>query len=95
MHTHTPSTGRTLPYGLARNPAWYVQDDFLDALHAQNMESHKHLLAEVGLDTADIPAPDLCLLGVFMGSIGEILYKYNIPFYIKLEEKDRTPQPRL
>ena len=36
------------------------------------MESHKYLLAEVGVNTADIPAPNMCLLGVFMGSIGEI-----------------------
>lgn len=55
-------------------PSWCLQDDFLDSLHAQNMESHKHLLDEIGVDPANIPAPDLCLVGVFMGSIGELQF---------------------
>eukprot|EP00904_Undaria_pinnatifida_P005751 jgi/Undpi1/2305/HiC_scaffold_13.g05689.m1 len=45
------------------------QDNFLDALHAQSMEAHTAALAEVGIDTADIAAPDLCLVGVFIGSV--------------------------
>ena len=47
------------------------QDDFLDALFAQNMESHKEVLAKHGVDTADIAAPDLCLVGVYMGLTGD------------------------
>ena len=34
------------------------------------MESHREALAEVGIDTADIPAPDVCLVGVYIGSVG-------------------------
>lgn len=56
---------------IARNLALFIQDDFLDALHAQNMESHKDALAAVGIDTADIQVPDLCLVGVYLGSVGE------------------------
>ena len=48
-----------------------LQDNFLDALHAQNMESHRDALAEVGVDTDDIAAPDVCLVGVFIGSVGD------------------------
>lgn len=56
-----------------------LQDNFLDALHAQNMESHKDALAGVGIDTADIPAPDVCLVGVYIGSVGDFNYfKYSV-----------------
>lgn len=61
----------TYPLSLARSPTRYVQDDFLDSVHAQNMEAHRDALAEVGIDTADIPAPDLCLVGVYLGEVGE------------------------
>ncbi|CAM9322615.1 unnamed protein product [Scytosiphon promiscuus] len=44
-----------------------AQDRFLDSLHAQNMESHKDVLAEVGIDVGDITAPDLCLVGEYLG----------------------------
>lgn len=73
------------------NPSWYLQDDFLDSLHAQNMESHEYLLAEIGVDTADIPAPDLCLLGVFMGSIGEAYHESNVPLKLKSAYNGRAP----
>lgn len=49
-----------------------MQDNFLDALHAQNMESHKDALAEIGIDTAEIPAPNLCLVGVYLGEVGAV-----------------------
>ena len=56
-----------------------LQDNFLDALHAQNMESHKDALAGVGIDTADIPAPDVCLVGFYIGSVGDFNYfKYSV-----------------
>lgn len=48
-----------------------VQDNFLDALHTQTMEAHLMVLAKIGVDTEDIPAPDMCLVGVYMGSFGE------------------------
>ncbi|CAN0185945.1 unnamed protein product [Scytosiphon promiscuus] len=44
-----------------------AQDRFLDSLHAQNMESHKDVLATVGVDVDDIEAPDLCLVGEYLG----------------------------
>lgn len=48
----------------------YHQDRFLDDLHAQNMESHRDLLLENGIDVDDIPAPDLCLVGEYLGPVG-------------------------
>ncbi|CAM9598084.1 unnamed protein product, partial [Sphacelaria rigidula] len=44
-----------------------VQDRFMDSLHAQNMVSHKEALALVGVNTDDIPPPDLCIVGDFLG----------------------------
>eukprot|EP00904_Undaria_pinnatifida_P005743 jgi/Undpi1/2299/HiC_scaffold_13.g05683.m1 len=57
------------------------QDDFLDAVHAQNMESHRDALAEVGIDTDDIAAPDVCLVGVFIGSVAgaHVRPTYSMP----------------
>eukprot|EP00904_Undaria_pinnatifida_P010952 jgi/Undpi1/6988/HiC_scaffold_21.g09462.m1 len=57
------------------------QDNFLDALHAQNMESHRDALAEVGVDTDDIAAPDVCLVGVFIGSVAgaHVRPTYSMP----------------
>ena len=47
-----------------------IQDRFLDDLHTQLMESHRDLLLEKGVDTKDIPAPDLCFVGEFLGPVG-------------------------
>eukprot|EP00752_Nemacystus_decipiens_P011719 g10400.t1 len=44
-----------------------AQDRFLDSLHAQNMESHRDVLAEVGVDVDSIEAPNLCLVGEYLG----------------------------
>ena len=49
-----------------------MQDDFLDAVHDQTMESHKEPLAEVGVEIGDISPPDLCLVGVYLGEVGDI-----------------------
>ena len=62
---------QTSPCVHAPNLTWCLQDDFLDALHAQNMESHKDVLMENGVDTADILVPDLCLVGIYTGSTGD------------------------
>lgn len=35
------------------------------------MESHKDVLAEVGIDVDDIKAPDLCLVGEYLGPTGK------------------------
>lgn len=48
----------------------YHQDRFLDDLHTQIMESHRDLLLENGVDPDDIPAPDLCLVGEYLGPVG-------------------------
>lgn len=47
----------------------------MDSLHAQNMESHKDVLAQVGVDVDDIKAPDLCLVGEYLGPTGESMLK--------------------
>jgi len=36
------------------------------------MESHKEVLAEVGIDVDDIKAPDLCVVGEYLGPTGEL-----------------------
>ena len=36
------------------------------------MESHKDVLAEVGIDVDHIKAPDLCVVGEYMGPTGEL-----------------------
>lgn len=43
----------------------------MDSLHAQIMESHKEALALVGVNTDDVPPPDLCLVGEYLGTTGE------------------------
>lgn len=50
-----------------------VQDDFLDSLHNQTMEAHQFVLAEIGVDAAEIPAPDMCLVGVYMSPTGDYI----------------------
>lgn len=56
------------------------QDRFLDSLHAQHMEAHREIVAENGVDTNSIPAPDLCIVGDWLGPVGEGLATLrNIP----------------
>ncbi len=56
------------------------QDRFLDSLHSQNMESHKDVLAEVGIDVDDIEAPDLCVVGEYLGPTGELSVVFRVAF---------------
>ena len=51
------------------------------------MESHKEPLAEVGVETGDISAPDLCLVGVYPGEVGDI----NIGMQCSFHAGVKTP----
>ncbi|CAM9336613.1 unnamed protein product [Ascophyllum nodosum] len=54
-------------YTVRRGEGPPEQDRFLDDLHTQLMESHSDVLLENGVNTDDIPAPDLCLVGNYLG----------------------------
>lgn len=56
------------------------------------MESHKDALAEIGVDAADIAAPDLCLVGAYLGEVGDIKrWNSMLPAFVFLSLASMLP----
>lgn len=61
------------------------------------MEAHREILAQNGVDTDDIPAPDLCIVGDWLGPIGEgfaTLRKMNYGQRPRTRGRGTSKEPR-